>query len=84
MLPVEKDSMLMYKEKLLTQKDKDELEAARVALLNPAKEETAKSDAPKSEIPQVADSDKRTDRRTEKRADKTSDKESGVLDRFFK
>jgi len=84
MLPVEKDSMLMYKEKLLTQKDKDELEAARVALLNPAKEETAKSDAPRSEIPQVADSDKRTDRRTEKRADKTSDKESGVLDRFFK
>jgi hypothetical protein len=31
MRPIEKDSMLMYKERLLSQKDKDEMDAAKVA-----------------------------------------------------
>lgn len=81
MRPIEKDSLLMYKEKLLTQKDKEEIEAARLAALNPPKDElsgtgadkkdalkgeTQKGERTKAETPKVADADKRAPKPSDK------------------
>jgi hypothetical protein len=82
----------MYEEKLLTERDKAEIEAERAAVIaaqvaaqtaiqtathaTSPSAQEARRAEPKSEGPRVADD------RT-KRSDKTVDKEPGLIDRFF-
>ncbi len=58
MRPIEKDSMLAYKDRLLSQKDKDEIEGARLAMQSQVT--AGKAETPRAEVPRVADSDKRS------------------------
>jgi hypothetical protein len=57
MRPIEKDSMLAYKDRLLSQKDKDEIESARLAMQSQVT--AVKAETPRGEVPRVADSDKK-------------------------
>ena len=76
MRPIEKDSMLAYKDRLLSQKDKDEIEAAKLAALSQSTTQTApareQASAAKAEAPRVADADK-----------KPSEKEPSFIDKVF-
>ena len=70
MRPIEKDSMLAYKDRLLSQKDKDEIEAARLAMQSQVT--AVKAETPRTQVPRVADVDK-----------KPIEKESSFIDKVL-
>ena len=84
MKPIEKDSLSMYKEKLLSEKDRAEIEAERVAAQ--AAQIALEAKRADQRVEQKIDDPKLMDdktRRGDKSVDKTVDKEPSLIDRLF-